>query len=144
MIVKTRKFGKYSKNWGFETNVSSAPHKKIISLRGGSGGRGGHGPLSPVEISDKKSGRQRRPYIFHVSYAPSPPPPGCWIQCWVSTHLVELLMEDLETLNMTNTEYTPHPHPPPPTTSPQNWKFSWRTYKLWIWPTQSPPPHFRT
>ena len=42
-----------------------------VADRGG-GGRGGHGPPSPVQISHKKDGHQRRPHRFHVSWAPPP------------------------------------------------------------------------
>ena len=34
------------------------------------GSRGCHGPPSPVRVSHKKDGHQRRPYRFHVSRPP--------------------------------------------------------------------------
>ena len=37
-------------------------------------------PPSPVEISHKKDGCQRRPHRFHVS-CPPPPPPSRWFRC---------------------------------------------------------------
>ena len=51
---------------------------KSVADPGGGGGRGGHGPPSPVKTGHKKDGRQRQPHRFHVSRPP--PLPGRYIR----------------------------------------------------------------
>ena len=71
-------------------------------------------PPSPVEISHKRDGHQRRPHRFHVS-CPTPPPaqPGRWIRCWI-----------------------------PSTTKLYPW-FSFSIQMLWPFCNKSPPPHLQ-